>query len=126
MSWSIGFDTAWQRDIGYGVPAVCDHPGCDAAIDRGLAHVCGGEAYGGDQGCGLYFCGEHLYFIRRGPQRCDRCSKRRKHFTPKPDVARWVRWKLKDASWRGWRKENPEQVAALKAALQPESSQEEK
>lgn len=42
MGWSIGFDSNWNRDIGYGVPAFCDHPGCTAEIDRGLAYVCGG------------------------------------------------------------------------------------
>lgn len=39
MGWSIGFDEHWQRDIGYGVPATCDHPGCGAKIDRGLSFV---------------------------------------------------------------------------------------
>lgn len=28
MSWVIGFDSNWNRDIGYGVLAFCDHPGC--------------------------------------------------------------------------------------------------
>lgn len=60
MSWAIGFDEKWQRDIGYGVPAYCDHPGCKAEIDRGLPYVCGGEPYGGSNGCGLYFCEKHL------------------------------------------------------------------
>lgn len=27
MGWSIGYDDKWFRDIGYGVPAYCDHPG---------------------------------------------------------------------------------------------------
>ena len=26
MGWSIGFDSKWNRDIGYGVPATCDYP----------------------------------------------------------------------------------------------------
>jgi hypothetical protein len=52
MGWSIGFDTTWNRDIGYGVPAICDRPGCGEAIDRGLSFVCGGEPYGGEKGCG--------------------------------------------------------------------------
>ena len=30
MGWSIGYDEKWQRDIGYGVPAICDYPGCTA------------------------------------------------------------------------------------------------
>ncbi len=56
MSWAVGFDETWQRDIGYGVPAYCDHPGCMAEIDRGLSYVCGGEpveigqAWQGDDG----------------------------------------------------------------------------
>jgi hypothetical protein len=55
MSWALGFDGNWNRDIGYGVPSYCDHPKCSAKIDRGLAYVCcGQEPYGGD-GCGLYF-----------------------------------------------------------------------
>jgi len=28
MGWSIGYDGNWKRDIGYGVPAYCDFPGC--------------------------------------------------------------------------------------------------
>jgi len=51
MSWAIGYDTRWQRDVGYGVPAWCDHPGCEAEIDRGLSYVCGNEPYGGDHEC---------------------------------------------------------------------------
>jgi hypothetical protein len=48
MGWSIGYDSKWKRDIGYGVPAPCDLPGCDKEIDRGLAFVCGTEPYGGE------------------------------------------------------------------------------
>jgi len=59
LYWSIGYDEHWNRDIGFGVPAACDHPDCTNAIDRGVEHVCGGEPYGGDSGCGLYFCDDH-------------------------------------------------------------------
>ena len=31
------------RDQGYGVPAKCDHPGCDEDIDRGIAFACGDD-----------------------------------------------------------------------------------
>lgn len=114
MSWAIGFDSHWNRDIGYGVPALCDHPECSVAIDRGLAFVCGGEPYGGDQGCGLYFCETHQV----GPhQRCEKCHKRRKHFAPKADVPRWMRHKLRDGTWARWRKENPDAANALRIAL---------
>lgn len=113
MSWAIGYDTTWKRDIGHGVPAVCDHPKCNAKIDRGLSHVCGGEPYGGEKGCGLYFCGEHLVGFQ--PQRCPRCAAYKAPYkNAKPDCADWVRWKLTDRSWAQWRKENPEEVERLR------------
>jgi hypothetical protein len=119
MGWSIGYDSYWNRDIGYGVPAYCDHLGCGAEIDRGLSYVCGGEPYGGDRGCGLYFCEKHLHFHARLPQLCCRCSPRnRKPFTPTPDHPDWIKHKLTDKSWRQWRKENPEEVDVLRKQLQ--------
>lgn len=114
MSWAVGYDTKWLRDIGYGVPATCDHPGCGKGIDRGLAYVCGGEPYGGEHGCGLHFCGEHLRQCMSGP-RCDRCLAERPPFEPTPDVAEWTSHKLTDPSWQRWRDEHPAQVAALVA-----------
>lgn len=111
MGWSIGFDEKWQRDIGYGVPAWCDHPRCTKKIDRGLSYVCGGEPYGGERGCGLYFCEGHLHLSARLPQLCESCVKRRrKDFEPKPDHPEWIHWKLTDESWGAWRKEHPEFV----------------
>jgi hypothetical protein len=114
VGWSIGWDSTWQRDIGYGVPAICDHPDCSAEIDRGLGYVCGAEPYGGDDGCGLYFCGEHQGGWK---QHCERCASEKEPFTPKPDVPRWLRWKLYDGSWRRWRDDNPEEVATIRKAL---------
>lgn len=116
MSWAIGFDTNWNRDIGYGVPAYCDQPRCKAVIDRGLAFVCGGEPYGGDKGCGLYFCGEHLSG-GWGPgvvQRCSRCRNghRRHPFVAKPDHPDWIRHKATDPSWAAWRAEQPTVTAS--------------
>ena len=77
MGWSKGYDNNWKREIGYGVEAVCDHPKCNKKIDRGLSYVCGGQPYGGEHGCGLYFCSEHLsYRDVRGVgfvQNCPRC-----------------------------------------------------
>lgn len=116
MGWSIGFDSTWNRDVGYGVPAYCDHPECNAEIDRGLAYVCGGEPFGGDEGCGLFFCAEHMAGFDRS-QRCECCAKGRQPFKPKPDHPKWMRWKLKDSSWRDWRKLNPEVVKGMRAAL---------
>ena len=34
MSWAVGHVRG--RDVGYAVPASCDHPGCTEIIDRGL------------------------------------------------------------------------------------------
>lgn len=131
MSWACGFDSKWQRDIGYGVPAHCDYPGCDTMIHRGLDYVCGEGLRGGEYGCGLHFCYTHLSFAYtpdgRGdlpapgggllPQMCDRCIERHQYperevepFTPKPDASEWVVWKLTDSSWAQWRSEHPDWV----------------
>lgn len=107
MGWSIGWDPSWSRDIGYGVPASCDHPNCRRVIDRGLSYVCGGEPYGGEKGCGLYFCGKH-----GGGYLCARCLAYDENseadfvaFTPKPDHPRWVKHKATHPSWAQWRAE---------------------
>jgi len=119
MGWSIGFDRNWNRDIGYGVPAYCDAPKCNAGIDRGLAYVCGHEEpYGGDSGCGLYFCDKHLFWhkFRNGDEGlyCKRCSTYKPPYKPKPEHPEWAAWKLKDESWKDWRLENPEEVTKLR------------
>lgn len=113
MSWAVGFDEYWNRDIGYGVPSICDHPDCNVKIDRGLAFVCGGEPYGGENGCGLYFCPKHLTASSECHQHCERCADGNSPFTPKPDTAVWVEHKLTDDSWREWREQNPEEVSRL-------------
>lgn len=112
MGWSIGYDENWQRDIGYGVPAFCDHPDCNEEIDRGLAFVCGLQPYGGDNGCGLFFCEEHHL-----DGLCERCEAGGEFFDAKPDHPEWMRWKLTDASWHQWRTENPATVALLRTTL---------
>ena len=109
MGWAVGVDRG--RDIGYGVPAVCDHPDCNKKIDRGLAYVCGGEPYGGNAGCGLFFCDEHMwYHDETGIPLCERCYSEKEPFEPKPDVEEWVRFKLTDPSWVRWRTEHEEEV----------------
>jgi len=101
MGWSIGYDGKWKRDIGYGVPSLCDFPGCGEKIDRGLAHVCGGEPYGGEMGCGLYFCSKHLLLSANNPQVCERCLNHKEPFPPTPDVPEWTKHKLTTAEMVG-------------------------
>lgn len=122
MGWSIGYDSRHKRDVGYGVPAICDHPGCNEAIDRGLSYVCGTEPFGGEHGCGLYFCSVHRRTA--GPRRdtvdlCARCYTNRPHYPIKPDVPEWMRHKLTDESWARWRLEHPDLTAAIRLALEP-------
>jgi len=119
MSWLISYDSKNGRDIGYGVPSLCDHPGCNRQIDRGLSYVCGGEPYGGDVGCGLFFCSDHLRYSDEGyHQMCERCFGSKPMFEPKPDTADWLRWKITDESWQQWRDENPDEVTKIKQSLQ--------
>lgn len=108
MGWSLGFDTNWKRYIGYGVPAYCDQPGCNKLIDRGLGCVCGANPYGGEDGCGLFFCGEHIF-----PFICERCFNGEEPFNPKPDHPTWIRHKLTHESWQEWREENKDEVIEL-------------
>lgn len=103
------------RDQGYGVPAKCDHPGCDQDIDRGVGYACSGDP---DEGCGLFFCGEHLSHLRSedgswGVAKCERChDEDAPAFDPTPDVQEWIDHKLTDESWAEWRSENPDWVKA--------------
>lgn len=129
MSWAVGYDTNWKRDVGYGVPALCDQPECGKEIDRGLSFVCGDAPFGGEHGCGLYFCDSHLRYGYLAddtddglPQRCERCLSGADPFTATPDVPEWINHKLTDPSWQRWRDENPEQVAAL--ISEPQHAQE--
>lgn len=133
MGWSIG-NGQGGRDIGYGVPAICDHPDCDERIDRGISYCCGG--YVGEDGCGLYFCGKHLSSgVRNDGENdddwtshevCEICKHNwelgedadyelfKSTFDPKPDIDYWVWWKLRDESWAKWREDNKEEVEKLR------------
>jgi hypothetical protein len=62
---------------GYGIETVCEKDGCNEKIDRGLAFLCGETPGGDENGCGGYFCGQHLYGgIGPAEGLCGRCSKR--------------------------------------------------
>ena len=120
MGWSLGYDKEWERDVGYGVPAHCDHPRCDEVIDRGLGYVCGSDIYGGDHGCGLHFCGGHLFHrTPRGADRsvmnCKRCMSYKPPYDPKPDHPSWAHHKLTDPSWEEWRLAHPEALHQLQS-----------
>lgn len=124
MGWSLGVDSTWDRDIGYGVPAYCDHPDCNEEIDRGLYYVCHSQqAYGGD-GCGLYFCDNHNFYPEddeiEGP-----CSHFDAGIEAKPDHPLWIWFKLNDKNWAEWRAENPKKVEAMRALPQHQPTEEE-
>lgn len=83
------------------------------------------QPHGGENGCGLFFCGNHA----DGLGFCERCAynqelgeDRWQEFKPpfeaKPDVPRWIRWKLKDKSWAQWREKHPYEVERMKAVLE--------
>lgn len=78
MGWAF-YEDYKGRPIGYGVEAVCDEPGCDTKINRGLSYCCGDMPGGGELGCGEYFCSKHLKYY---PQLCSRCWN---EWEPEPD-----------------------------------------
>ncbi len=111
-----------KRFGGYGVPAICEHPGCNKEIDRGMSYACGGEPFS-ELGCDRYFCEDHLEWhdfntgcgSREGAFVCKRCAKRKSPFPYKPEHPDWVNHLLTDDSWEKWRNENPEKVKELKS-----------
>lgn len=117
MSWTIGYDEALDRDVGHLVTAYCDQPGCSAVINRGLAFTCGGEFMGGDHGCGLHFCPEHLTYGEGDHRLCERCNAGDRRFEIKGDHPDWMRHKLQHPSWAAWRAENPSDVESLEIAM---------
>ena len=59
MGWGDCGTDSDGRPIGYVFEAVCDEPGCNKKIDRGLSYVCG-DMHGEDEySCEQYFCEEH-------------------------------------------------------------------
>lgn len=67
-----------EIQVGYGVAAICEHPTCTEQIDRGLAYLCGETHGDNENGCGGYFCGNHLYMAPEGQMgnRCILCRDR--------------------------------------------------
>lgn len=117
------------RKAGYGVPAYCEHPGCDAEIDRGMSYACGGDPF--QYGCSRYFCSKHVFMtlvesncdddpecddsdccVYRDV--CERCKAGEAPFDMKPEHPEWVYHLLHHESWGEWRKNNPEEVEKLK------------
>lgn len=111
MGWSIGYDDTNKRDVGYGVPAVCEHPDCSESIDRGMSFACGG-GFPSD-GCGRYFCISH-----GGGWQCSACKAGTDAHPLKPDTREWLTHKLTDSSWARWRNEKPEEVRQAHTALE--------
>lgn len=86
MGWNYAIDSSrseGDQEIGYSILAKCDLDGCEIPIDRGLAYVCGGDPYGGEYGCGKFFCLPHLGWYsyweedaeeHLSPQMCPACG----------------------------------------------------
>lgn len=115
MGWGMAWDSHWRRDVGYGVPALCDHPKCKKLINRGLAYVCcSQEPYGGEKGCGLFFCYDHADIDHQ----CPRCAAGKPAYKRiKPEIREWLEWKLKHPSWERWRKVETDEFAWTKEAV---------
>lgn len=142
MSWAIGFSKNQNRDVGYSVSAICDHPGCAVEIDRGLGYICC-ENINHNATCGAFYCAEHRENYVYGDEvedmdedelealgidpnesavqdAIDDCEiVRCKHepIEPGKESAAWLKHVLKDPSWEQWRQENPAQVTAYREAL---------
>lgn len=75
MGWAnCGVNPDTDARMGYAHSGVCDQDGCGKKIHHGLAYVCGGIHQGGDDGCGEYFCYEHLYLLGSADQLCRKCA----------------------------------------------------
>ena len=65
MGWAICGTNRHGQEIGYGVEAECDEPGCTTTIDRGLGYLCG-EMHDDEQTCAKYYWSDHRPLIQRG------------------------------------------------------------
>ena len=64
MGWGDCGTDSKGRPIGYVFEATCDHPGCNAEIDRGLSFACGGMHGELELGCEGYFCPKHMHMVK--------------------------------------------------------------
>ena len=63
------------KGVGYNVDAVCEQPGCNIKIHRGLAYSCGDEIGSGYGFCNGFFCEKHLYMLGFGNAPvCQNCA----------------------------------------------------
>lgn len=74
-----------------------------------------------EDGCGLFFCEEHHHYstypLKQENSKtslCKRCAEGKEPFEQKPDHIEWVRFMLKDKSWKEWRDAHPEKVKEMK------------
>lgn len=138
MSWSIGYCSNHKRDIGYGVPAPCDHPGCNVIIDRGMSYLCC-ENIHHSVSCGGYFCAEHrdnYVYADEVPDMDDEELEAlgldgseaeeddddgviacRHRIEPRKEAVEWLEFMLSNESWQKWRELNPERVQHFKERL---------
>ena len=63
MGWKAGISNG--RPVGYGIDAVCDFPGCEKEIDRGLWYACAGMHGQQQYGCEKYFCEDHMSVAKK-------------------------------------------------------------
>jgi len=95
MGWGDCGTDSNGRPIGYVFEAICDFPGCDNRIDRGLSYACGAMHGQNEFDCEGYFCGEHLHFPNdpenilewRQPM-CKKCNEK---FEEYKEGEKWVR-----------------------------------
>lgn len=69
MGWQFCGENRHGQQIGYGVGAICDEPGCRTWIDRGLGYLCG-DMHDDARTCAMYYCAAHRVTSRR----CARCQ----------------------------------------------------
>ena len=63
MGWGNCGEDSTGRPIGYLFEAICDEPGCEAEIDRGLAYACGDMHGESEYACEQYFCQKHMTVV---------------------------------------------------------------